>query len=244
MYIISVLWSMPGTGEWRKVEEIHRLGGFSISVGKQRMGYCPPDIRLYIICPDGLTQLETLESKEKSMVKKNRQNRKNRSRPEPSFGSKPEPSLGGGPAPSFGVRRLGDAELTQWPESKSWDQVLPQLDPKISQLYQKWDEIYSGEGEVPISSLLDPPLKVPVPADVPDDATANQLLEEVLDRLEEINIVVDVCDHLSGKELYCYVFEEILTNGEMHPDIPTTGIVEHFMVLDWCNDCKADAEKW
>ena len=243
---------MPGTGEWRKVEEIHRLGKFSISVGKQMMGYCPSDILLYIIGPDGLTQLETLESKEKSMVKKNRQNRKNRSRPEPSlgsklepsFGSKLEPSLGSGPAPSFGVRRLGDAELTQWPESKSWDQVLPQLDPKISQLYQKWDEIYSGEGEVPISSLLDPPLKVPVPADVPDDATANQLLEEVLDRLEEINIVVDVCDHLSGKELYCYVFEEILTNGEMHPDIPTTGIVEHFMVLDWCNDCKADAEKW
>ena len=121
-----------------------------------------------------------------------------------------------------------------------WDQVIAGIDAKTKETYEKWDEIYSGDAEVPITSLFEPPLTLLLPADVRNDELAQQLLDEVLDRLDELNIVVDLCDHLTPRAYYRYVFEEILADGHIHPDLPTMGIVEHYMVWYWCPKCQAE----
>lgn len=93
---------------------------------------------------------------------------------------------------------------------------------------------------MPVGELLSPPLKLPLPRDVPDDQRAQELLDEVEDRLFEIGIVVDACDHFSPRELYRYVFEHILRDGTVHPDLASTGGIEHYTTWQCCVQCIAE----
>lgn len=120
---------------------------------------------------------------------------------------------------------------------RSWDEVLPGIDPKIKKMYEQWDEIIYGENHVPVATLFDPPLKLP-PVDTVSAEQATELVDQILTELHKFAVVLEVCDHFSDLECYRLLVNEILPDAQISPLQPESGFVTHYATWDWCAKCQ------
>lgn len=90
---------------------------------------------------------------------------------------------------------------------------------------------------LPIASWFDPPLRIPSPEALADEAV-HEILWRILDQLAEKRIFVEHADHLSDRQLYCVLYRDILPAHEKHLDPP-----RHALRFS-CVDARTDAETW
>lgn len=122
---------------------------------------------------------------------------------------------------------------------RSWDEVIPGIDPKTKQMYEQWDEMFSGESDVPMLSMFDPPLELRNADELSGDE-ADEVLDDLLDRLEEIHVSFDICDHFSSQDAYRLLVEQILPVDRIYPKIAETGHKMMYSTFDHCRQCLAE----
>ena len=114
-------------------------------------------------------------------------------------------------------------------------------DDETREMFAKWDEMFSGDKDEPISTLFDPPLKL-YPADSLDDQQIAQGLDLLLARLALHGIALDMCEHYSPRDAYRLLTERILPEEQVYPDIVSTGFVYHYMSCEYCPQCEAEMD--
>ena len=129
------------------------------------------------------------------------------------------------------------------PRERSWDEVIPGIDEETKQMYEQWDEIFDGKRDEPVSSLFDPPLKLPPPDQLSNEADAEEILKVLLGRLAQHGVAIDVCEHFSARDTYRLLIEEILPEANIHPNLPETGFVQHYSTWESCPQCEAEFEE-
>ena len=128
-------------------------------------------------------------------------------------------------------------------KKRSWDEVIPGIDPETKAMYEQWDEIYDGENEEPVTSLFDPPLQLPAAGSVTTDEDAEPFLNAILGRLAILNVAFDLCEHATPLTAYRCLVEEVLPTAQVHPNLADTDIVEHYCMYEYCADCKAEFDE-
>jgi hypothetical protein len=103
------------------------------------------------------------------------------------------------------------------------------------------DLIENGEG-VPIGNIFDPPIKLPRPEGLSDDAI-ELALKRLLANLARHGISLDICEHYSPRESYQLLLEEICPFEMTHPQLDATRLVQHFSTSDFCETCEAEFER-
>jgi hypothetical protein len=72
---------------------------------------------------------------------------------------------------------------------------------------------------IPISCWSDPELKLPRPSNLHDDVL-RELLDDVVERLFNVRVVLEMTEHLSDRELYTLIYRDILPACEKKLDLP------------------------
>jgi hypothetical protein len=126
------------------------------------------------------------------------------------------------------------------PQPRSWDEVIPGIDPETKALYEQWDEIYGGTKDEFLSTLIDPPLQLPPPDEVTDEDVARSLVMQIAASLARLSVAFDLCDHFTMVRTYRWLIEEILVEGHVHPGQTPTGIVTHYSTWESCPECDAE----
>lgn len=127
-------------------------------------------------------------------------------------------------------------------QRRSWDEVLPGIDPETKAMYEQWDEIFEGKKDEPITYLFREPLKLPPPDRVTDDAQAEQLVKLILAQLALLSVALDVCEHFSPVDTYRLLMQEILPTAKVHPNLAASEMVQHYSTSDYCGECDAEFE--
>ena len=136
----------------------------------------------------------------------------------------------------------GDLSGSETTKLRSWDEVIPGIDPETKALYESWDEIYGGEKDEPVSNLFDPPLQLPPMETITTDEDAEPVLKMILGRLAQFNIAFDLCEHCTPLSAYRMLVNEILPEAKVHPNLAATDIVEHYCAYAYCPQCAAEFE--
>jgi hypothetical protein len=140
----------------------------------------------------------------------------------------------------FGLFPKGlEAELDKSAHASSW---TPEPDDETLQQWEEWDEIVDGTKDVPLSSLFDPPLKLP-PADSLDDQQVVCQLNLILSRLALHNIAFHMCEHFTPRNAYKLLLETILPEESTHPELPRIGFTMNFDTAESCDECAAEFER-
>jgi hypothetical protein len=133
------------------------------------------------------------------------------------------------------------ASATEEPRTKrSWDEVIPGIDPETKRMYEEWDEVTEGSLDVPFTEVFDPPIKVysvEQLAALPDDE-AESALKLLLARLALLGVAVAVCEHFSPRLAYRMIAEEVLPKYGVHPRLPQIGWVQHYDTSEFCRKCE------
>lgn len=141
-----------------------------------------------------------------------------------------------------------DNESGSWPDDipeagsaklRSWDEVIPGINPATKALYESWDEIYGGEKDELVSTLFDPPLQLPPMESLTIDEEAEPMLRMIIARLAELNVAIDLCEHCTPLTAYRMLVNDILPIAEVHPNLAATEIVQHYCIYEFCPECKA-----
>jgi hypothetical protein len=128
-----------------------------------------------------------------------------------------------------------DAAVPNQPwESGPDEETLPQ--------WKEWDEVFDGTKDVPLSTLFDPPLKLP-PVDSLDDPQVEAQLKAILMQLALHNIAFHMCEHFTPRAAYKLLVEEILREQGAHPDLPRIGYTMNFDTSESCDECAAEFER-
>lgn len=93
-----------------------------------------------------------------------------------------------------------------------------------------------------IGNIFDPPIKLPRPEGLPDDAI-EAALKALLARLARHGISLDVCEHYSPRASYQLLLDEICPFELTHPELDATRLVQHFSTSDFCETCEAEFER-
>lgn len=104
------------------------------------------------------------------------------------------------------------------------------------------DDLIEKSDGVLLKELFEGPLQLPHPDQVPE-AEAEQALKAVLAQLAMFNIALDVCKHLTPRETYKLLLEEICADERAYPELRGTGWVQHFATSDFCAQCQAEFER-
>lgn len=128
------------------------------------------------------------------------------------------------------------------PTPRSWDEVIPGLDPAIKAMYEQWDEIFEGKKDEPVSYLFDTPLRLPPPDRVSTDREAQPLVVAILAKLALLSVAVDVCEHFSPLQTYRLLMTEILPTAKVHPNLAASRMIQHYSTSDHCEVCDAEFE--
>ncbi len=115
------------------------------------------------------------------------------------------------------------------------------LDDESLRIWEKWDEMFSGEKDEPLCTLFDPPLKL-YPADRLNDDQIAQALDLLLARLALHGVALDMCEHYTPRDAYRLLTEQILREETVYPDLPSTGFVYHYMTSEFCEACEAEMD--
>ncbi len=124
---------------------------------------------------------------------------------------------------------------------RSWDEVIPGIDPETKRMYEQWDEMVEGTNDVPLSTLFDPPIQLP-PVDQLTDEKASELFNTLLARLALHRVALDMCEHFSPRDAYRYLVEEVLPEAHIYPNLPATGFIRHYSTWEHCPQCDAEFE--
>lgn len=123
------------------------------------------------------------------------------------------------------------------PARRNWDEVIPGIDPETKRMYEHWDEMFSGESDVPLLSMFDPPLELRNADELGGDE-ADRVLDDLLDRLEEIHVSFDICDHFSSQDAYRLLVEKILPFEHIYPMIAEADHTMMYSTFDHCRQCQ------
>jgi hypothetical protein len=126
------------------------------------------------------------------------------------------------------------------PQPRDWDDVIPGIDPETKAMYEQWDEIYGGTKDEMLSSLLDPPLRLPPPDEVTDETEARNYVLQIAASLARVSVAFDFCEHFDMVRAYRWLVEEILREGHVHPNQLPHGIVTHYSSWEFCDRCEAE----
>jgi hypothetical protein len=130
-------------------------------------------------------------------------------------------------------------------EKRSWDEVIPGIDPETKRMYEQWDEVTEGSQDVPFTEVFDPPIKIYTPEQMQalSDAEAESAFKELLARLALLGVAVAQCEHFSHKLAYRMVAEEILPRYGVHPRLPQIGWVQHYDTSEFCRKCQEEFDR-
>ncbi len=128
------------------------------------------------------------------------------------------------------------------PQKRDWEEVIPGIDPKTKAMYEKWDELFDGEHDEPLSWLFESPLHLPTPDQLADEASAWQALSSLLTAMASRGVAFDMCEHYTAIKGYRLLIEEILPEANVHPDMVSTGFVQHYSSCEFCEECDAEFE--
>ncbi len=139
----------------------------------------------------------------------------------------------------------GEVDAIPWspeeqPQPRSWDEVIPGIDPETKAIYEQWDEIFHQEKDEPITDLIQSTLKLPHAEDVTSDEEAEPLVMAILTQLALLSVAMNVCEHFSPLDTYRLLMNEILPTATAHPNLAATDIVQHFSTSDDCHACQAE----
>jgi hypothetical protein len=145
-----------------------------------------------------------------------------------------------------------EEEPTEWTgeaaaggKQRSWDEVIPGIDPETKRMYEEWDEVIDGTKDVPFHELFDPPLVLKRPADIADEAEAEEQLRQLLARLALHCVVIHRCEHFTALETFRWLVEDLLPEEGVHPQLGPTGFFRHYDTSEHCPACEAEFEaKW
>jgi hypothetical protein len=125
-------------------------------------------------------------------------------------------------------------------QKRSWDEVIPGIDPETKAMYEQWDEIFEGEKDEPVAYLFETPLRLPPPDRVSSDEEARALVVSILAQLALLSVAVDVCEHFSPLQTYRLLMTEILPTAKVHPNLAASRMVQHYSTSDYCDACEAE----
>ena len=139
-------------------------------------------------------------------------------------------------------------DVTSGPASstkRSWDEVIPGIDPETKRMYEQWDEVTEGSQDVPFTEVFDPPVKIYTAEQLEalDDAAAEAALKELLTRLALLGVAVAMCEHFSTRLTYRMIAEEILPRYGVHPRLPQIGWVQHYDTSEFCRKCQEEFDR-
>lgn len=128
---------------------------------------------------------------------------------------------------------------------RSWDEVIPGIDPETKKMYEDWDEVTEGTQDIPFTEVFDPPLKVYTTEQLEalDDAAALAALKELLARLALLGVAVAMCEHFSTRLTYRMIAQEILPRYGVHPRLPQIGWVQHYDTSEFCRKCQEEFDR-
>jgi hypothetical protein len=131
------------------------------------------------------------------------------------------------------------------PQKRSWDEVIPGIDPETKRMYEQWDEVTEGTQDVPFTEVFDPPIKIYTADQLAalTDAEAEVAFKELLSRLALLGVAVAQCEHFSHKLAYRMVAEEILPRYGVHPKLPQIGWVQHYDTSEFCRKCQEEFDR-
>ncbi len=138
-----------------------------------------------------------------------------------------------------------DASAGKSRGKRSWDEVIPGIDPETKRMYEQWDEVTEGSQDVPFTEVFDPPVKIYTPEQLEtlDEAAAEAALKELLMRLALLGVAVAVCEHFSAKLTYRMIAQEILPRYGVHPRLPQIGWVQHYDTSEFCRKCQEEFDR-
>jgi hypothetical protein len=130
-------------------------------------------------------------------------------------------------------------------QKRSWDDVIPGIDPETKRMYEQWDEVTEGSQDVPFTEVFDPPIKIYTPEQMQalSDAEAEAAFKELLSRLALLGVAVAQCEHFSHRLAYRMVAEEILPRYGVHPRLPQIGWVQHYDTSEFCRKCQEEFDR-
>jgi hypothetical protein len=100
---------------------------------------------------------------------------------------------------------------------------------------ERMDRFFDGEepGDIPIEFLRQRGVEIPAIAP-DDDAELRAKLQELIEEMFEVGIVVDFIDHLSDRELYRYLVDDVLRVETMLST--SVGGHWHISAIGGCSD--------
>lgn len=141
-----------------------------------------------------------------------------------------------------GSEDTGDAAYAQGAEGsvRSWDEVIPGIDPETKAMYESWDEVIHGTRDEPLTWLFAEPLCLPKPDDLQDEQHAWSALSSLLAAMALRGVAFDMCPHYTAAKAYRLLIEEILPEASIHPDMVATGFTRHYCSWERCEHCDAE----
>lgn len=132
--------------------------------------------------------------------------------------------------------------LTSTFARRRWEEIIPGIDPETRRLYETWDEVLGGEKDEPLTLLFNEPLCLPTPASLQNETQAWQVLTQLLQAMALRGVAFDMCHHISAKEAYRLLIEELLPEAGVHPGLVDTGFICHFGTAEFCPHCQSEFE--
>ncbi len=125
-------------------------------------------------------------------------------------------------------------------EPRSWDEVIPGIDPETKAMYEQWDEVTHGTKDEPLTWLFESPLFLPKPDNVRDEQQAWSALQSLLAAMALRGVAFDMCPHFTAIQAYRLLIEELLPEAGVHPNLVATGWVQHYGSWESCEECQAE----
>jgi hypothetical protein len=123
---------------------------------------------------------------------------------------------------------------------RSWDDVIPGIDPETKRMYEQWDEIVEGKKDEPISYLFPTTMKLPRPDQVKSEDEAAELVKQILAQLALLSVAIDICEHFSMQATYQLLVDQLLPEAKVHPNLAASEMVQHYCTSDYCRECEAE----
>lgn len=126
------------------------------------------------------------------------------------------------------------------PNRRSWEELIPGIDPETRRLYETWDEVLGGEKDEPLTLLFDEPLHLPKPHSIRDEKHAWQALSQLLKAMALRGVAFDMCPHFSAQDAYKLLIDDLLPEAGVHPALVDTGFICHFSTAEFCQHCETE----
>lgn len=128
------------------------------------------------------------------------------------------------------------------PQHRSWNDILPTLDPQTKRLCETWDEVLGGQKDEPLTTLFDQPLQLPKPHSIHSEKQAWDVLSQLLSAMALRGVAFDMCPHFSALQAYQLLVEELLPNAGVHPELVHSGFICHFNSAEFCPHCNTEPD--